>query len=152
MGRAVEFKMRFWGRFFLCISPACMYRAPHTQCFKMRKKCHLPQSKNQCFCRKKFVWKFNAIFFRFKSTVPLNINEFGHEHVWFFFLVFANTIFIVVVDFNNFAIAFFKLYKNLGQKNSWKWNNIFGFIWFRCCVGGGGRCCTFYSCFLYCKK
>ena len=33
-----------------------------------------------------------------------------------FFLVFANTIFIVVVDFNNFAIAFFKLYKNLGQK------------------------------------
>ena len=44
------------------------------------------------FVKKNLFWKFIAIFFCFKSTVPLNINEFGHEHVWFFFLVFANTI------------------------------------------------------------
>ena len=45
----------------------------------------------------------------------------------FFFFGFCqhNIAFIVVVDFNNFAIAFFKLYKNLGQKKTRENESIF---------------------------
>ena len=41
---------------------------------------------------------------------------------FFFGFCQHNIAFIVVVDFNNFAIAFFKLYKNLGQKKKTREN------------------------------
>ena len=45
--------------------------------------------------------------------------------IFFFGFCQHNIAFIVVVDFNNFAIAFFKLYKNLGQKKLVKMNQYF---------------------------